>query len=114
MAKSQDINLIIGDAWHIVCTCRDADGHLLPITDAEWRMSTSNNRVFLASVSNGEITITGNGKCEILVDPDIQSDANVQPGVYYHELFVSGASTNASIQVVGKARLEQSLKVQYP
>jgi hypothetical protein len=111
MATNQDIKLTLGDEWIIVCTCRHANNDLFIIEEAEWRMATSNSEVLVAQVGDG-ITVTANGKCEIRITPDEQETANVQPGSYFHELFVSGDNV-ASIQVVGKARVMNSLRSQF-
>lgn len=113
MATPQDVTLILGDTWTLICTCHDNTGAAMNVASAEWRLATTSNSVFKGTVASNNISIANN-IVTVTVPPSDQATANIQPGTVQHELFVEGTSSVSSIQVTGKAIIHNSLKNKYP
>lgn len=114
MTTSQDVNLVLGEVWSIICTCHDANGAIMVVDTAEWRLASTTTRLLLVSSNTDSIVITSPGVLEVTVTPTDQLTANIAPGLFQHELFVTGNNTVGSIQVAGKATVTTSLKFLYP
>lgn len=113
MATNQDVNLILGEVWEIICTCHDSSGTLMDVAAAEWRLASTASRLLMATDLDN-ITILNPGVVSISVPPSTQATANVQPGSFTHELFVTGNNSVGSIQITGRAMVTDSLKHKYP
>jgi hypothetical protein len=114
MPTPQDVTLILGDTWTLICSCHDATGNAMAVASAEWRLASTSGRLFLGTVSSNNIAIASGGVVTVTVSPSDQATANVQAGSFTHELFVIGTSSVGSIQITGKAHVLNSLKNQYP
>lgn len=111
MAARSDIAFHLGSTWEYECECRNADGELISIQSAEWRLASA-AQLIKATVGNG-ITITGQGKCTVRIPPSMQT--SVPAGIHRHELWVVEAGTLIeSVQIVGSANIAQSLRKQFP
>lgn len=112
MATYQDVNLTLGDTWTLVCTCHEANGALMNVASAEWRLASTTARLYLGTVSSNNIAIGNNGIVTVTILPSDQLTANIAAGSYNHELFVVGSTD--SIQITGKAHIANSLRSSFP
>ncbi len=112
MSRRQDIAFHLGSTWEIECEVRNADGDLIEISAAEWRLADQSTNMVKATIGDG-ITVTGPGRCVVRVTPTMQ--AAVVAGNHVHELWVREAVTLVeSVQVVGSANIVRSLKKKFP
>jgi hypothetical protein len=109
---TQDIGVKLGETWDFICTCHTPNNTPINLTDAQWRMASSTTLILSANVGNG-ITLLGNGALEIQITPAMQNTANALPGIYNHELFVSGNNIPDSFVIDGKIIASTSLKKSY-
>lgn len=113
MTTHVDVSFYIGENWEIDATCRDADGTLIDIQSAEWRLANKRNLILKATVGNG-IFISNTGKLSIVVTPSMQTSSNVANGSFYHELWVASPTLEGTIQFSGNLTANSSLRVTYP
>ena len=114
MPTTQDVTLLLGDTWTLICTCHDANNNILAVDSAEWRIASTQSLEYLGTVGTNNIFIANGGVVTVIVPPSDQATANIQPGSYTHELFITGNTAVGSIQVTGKAYVQDSLKHKYP